>query len=138
MNIPSNYIQHFRRAKKLRKWGSDIGAYVIRHGINDKTVMTKAFWVRYKPRYQSVLFSGKRYPVSDVNNDSDLADQVIIRNCKPLSKTKHYYVRKIEKFGIRKKMWDNLTQEQGVGFLIIILGLGWLYVVKNWDISSCQ
>ena len=116
MNNPLNYIQHFRRAKKLRKWGSDIGGYVIRHGLNDKTVMVKAYWMRYKPRYQSYLFSGKRYATSDVDNDSDLADQVIIRGCKPVSKTKHYYVRKIEKFGIRKKMWDNLSLDQKVGF----------------------
>ena len=118
MNNPFNYIRNYRKDLKVKKWGNEITGYVIRRGINNKTVIVKAFWKRFKPRYQTYAFKSKKYAVHDENHDCGLGDLVIIRSCLPLSKTKHFYVKRILRAGARNELWDNLTLEQTVISLI--------------------
>ena len=117
MNKPFNYIRNFRKDEKLKKWGNDITGYVIACGVNNKTVTVKAYWKRYIPRYQSWAYAGKKYSVHDEDSSCGLGDHVVIRNCFPVSKNKHFFVKKILRFGIRNNLWEQINEDQKVSLV---------------------
>lgn len=58
----------------------------------DKTVVV--FVTRYKkhPKYKKYIKRSKKYKVHDEKNEYKKGDKVIIQECRPISKDKHFKV----------------------------------------------
>ena len=66
-------------------------------GVVMSTAMDKSITVRveqrYKhPKYGKYLSAHKKYMAHDEKNSSEVGDRVQIRECRPLSKSKHWEV----------------------------------------------
>jgi small subunit ribosomal protein S17 len=61
----------------------------------DKTVVVTVERVTRHPLYGKVMKLNKKYKVHDENNEARLGDTVRIRECRPLSKEKKFYVQEI-------------------------------------------
>lgn len=77
--------------KKLRK---TLTGYVV-SAKNNKTVIVEIERKYNHPLYKKLVISHKRYAAHDEHNKAQVGDRVRITECRPISKTKHYYVRKI-------------------------------------------
>ena len=64
---------------------------------NDKTITVLVETYKEHPKYGKRVKSSKKYAVHDENNKSKVGDTVRILECKPISKTKHFYLAEIVK-----------------------------------------
>jgi small subunit ribosomal protein S17 len=60
-----------------------------------KTIVVQVERVARHPLYGKVVKSHKKYKVHDENNDANIGDTVQIRECRPMSKDKQFYLEKI-------------------------------------------
>jgi small subunit ribosomal protein S17 len=60
-----------------------------------KTIVVQVERVARHPLYGKVVKSHKKYKVHDENNDANIGDSVQIRECRPMSKDKQFYLEKI-------------------------------------------
>jgi small subunit ribosomal protein S17 len=60
-----------------------------------KTIVVQIERVARHPLYGKVVKSHKKYKVHDENNDANIGDTVQIRECRPMSKDKQFYLEKI-------------------------------------------
>lgn len=60
-----------------------------------KTIVVQVEQVARHPLYGKVVKSHKKYKVHDENNDANIGDTVQIRECRPMSKDKQFYLEKI-------------------------------------------
>ena len=58
----------------------------------DKTVIVRVDRMIMHPLYKKYIRRSKRYPAHDPENRCRIGDRVRIRECRPLSKTKHFEV----------------------------------------------
>jgi small subunit ribosomal protein S17 len=56
----------------------------------DKTVVVSVERYVKHPKYKKFQKSSKRYKVHDAENSAKVGDQVVIRECRPLSKDKTF------------------------------------------------
>ncbi|RME61170.1 MAG: 30S ribosomal protein S17 [Caldilineae bacterium] len=61
----------------------------------DKTVVVQVERVSRHPLYGKVVKSHKKYKAHDETNQCRLGDRVQIRECRPISKDKKFFVEKI-------------------------------------------
>ena len=61
----------------------------------DKTVVVEVRTTVLHPRYKKYIQRRRRFKAHDENNTCRLGDQVEIVESRPLSKTKHWRVRKV-------------------------------------------
>jgi small subunit ribosomal protein S17 len=61
----------------------------------DKTVVVTVERVSRHPLYGKVIKRHKKYKAHDENNEAKIGDIVQIRECRPISKDKTFYVEKI-------------------------------------------
>lgn len=61
----------------------------------DKTVAVRVERSKRHPIYGKIIRTYKRYQVHDENNEAQIGDQVRIRQCRPVSKTKCFYLESI-------------------------------------------
>ncbi len=61
----------------------------------DKTVAVRVERVKRHRLYGKIIKTYKRYQVHDAANDARLGDTVRIRQCRPVSKSKHFYLESI-------------------------------------------
>ena len=61
----------------------------------DKTVVVQVERVSRHPLYGKVIKSHKKYKAHDENNEAGMGDMVQIRECRPISKDKKFYVETI-------------------------------------------
>ncbi len=78
-------------AKKLRK---TLTGYVV-SAKNNKTVIVEIERKYNHPLYKKLVISHKKYAAHDEHNKAHVGDRVRITECRPISKTKHFYVRQI-------------------------------------------
>ncbi len=64
---------------------------------NNKTVIVEIERKFNHPLYKKLVIKHKRYAVHDEHSIAKLGDKVRIRECRPMSKTKHFYVVKVAK-----------------------------------------
>lgn len=61
----------------------------------DKTVVVSVARVTRHPLYGKVIKVNKKYKAHDESNDAKLGDRVRIRECRPISKDKKFFVEEI-------------------------------------------
>ena len=64
---------------------------------NNKTITVLVETYKKHPLYGKRVKSSKKYAVHDENNKAKVGDTVRIVECKPISKTKHFYLAEIVK-----------------------------------------
>ena len=79
--------------KKLRK--EFVGKVVS--SANDKTITVLVETYKNHPKYQKIVKNSKKYCVHDEKNIAKVGDTVRIVETRPLSKTKHFYLKEIVK-----------------------------------------
>lgn len=62
-----------------------------------KTVVVEVLRLRSHPKYKKRYFVSKRYKAHDENERCQEGDEVIIQECRPLSKEKRWIVKSILK-----------------------------------------
>jgi small subunit ribosomal protein S17 len=58
----------------------------------DKTIVVRVERRVMHPLYKKFISRAKKYAVHDENNTCKIGDQVRIRECRPLSKRKHWEI----------------------------------------------
>ncbi len=61
----------------------------------DKTVVVSVVRVTRHPLYGKVIKVSKKYKAHDETNDAKLGDRIRIRECRPISKDKKFFVEEI-------------------------------------------
>ena len=61
----------------------------------DKTVVVSVVRVTRHPLYGKVIKLSKKYKAHDENNDAKTGDRVRIRDCRPISKEKKFFVEEV-------------------------------------------
>ena len=61
----------------------------------DKTVVIIVERVARHPLYGKVIKRNKKYKAHDQNNDAKIGDTVRIRECRPISKDKTFFVEEV-------------------------------------------
>jgi small subunit ribosomal protein S17 len=61
----------------------------------EKTVVVEVERVSRHPLYGKVVKTHKKYKAHDENNEARLGDTVQIRECRPMSKDKRFFVEQI-------------------------------------------
>ena len=67
------------------------------NSTNDKTVNVLVETYKVHPKYHKRVKSSKKYCVHDEKNIAKVGDVVRIVETRPLSKTKHFYLKEIVK-----------------------------------------
>jgi len=61
----------------------------------DKTIVVEVGHLKKHPRYGKRYEVHKKYKVHDENNEYEEGDEVIIKECRPISKDKRWRVEKL-------------------------------------------
>ena len=64
---------------------------------NDKTISVLVETYKNHPLYQKRVKSSKKYSVHDEKNIAKVGDTVRIAETRPMSKTKHFYLKEVVK-----------------------------------------
>ena len=67
------------------------------NATNDKTINVLVETYKVHPKYHKRVKSSKKYCVHDEKNIAKVGDTVRIVETRPLSKTKHFYLKEIVK-----------------------------------------
>ncbi len=70
---------------------------VVVSSTNDKTISVKVETYKKHPKYGKRVKYSKKYAVHDETNKAKVGDTVRIVETKPISKTKHFYLKEIIK-----------------------------------------
>ena len=76
--------------------GKILKATVVKKS-GDKTVMCECSFLRKHPIYKKYIKLKKKYMVHDSDNSSNIGYEVLIREGRPLSRKKSWYIVKEEK-----------------------------------------
>ena len=82
-------------ALKLAKSGRELYGTVVKAGVNKKTVTVKVNRFFYVQRYKKTYSRVGNFHVHDEDEFCVLGDKVVIQACRPISKTKRYFVRNV-------------------------------------------
>lgn len=61
----------------------------------DKTVSVRVERTKRHPLYGKIIRTYKRYQVHDEDNQARIGDSVRIRQCRPVSRRKHFFVEEV-------------------------------------------
>ena len=67
------------------------------NATNDKTINVLVETYKVHPKYHKRVKSSKKYCVHDETNKAKVGDTVRIVSTRPMSKTKHFYLKEIVK-----------------------------------------
>ena len=79
--------------KKVKK---ELGGKVV-SAKNDKTITVLVETYKKHPLYHKRVKDSKKYTVHDETNKAKVGDTVKIVSTRPISKTKHFYLKEIVK-----------------------------------------
>lgn len=77
----------------MKKQGKALQGKVVSDAMEKTVVVFVNRYFKY-PKYEKYIRRGKRYKAHDENNEYKKGDKVIIQECKPLSRDKHFVVIK--------------------------------------------
>ncbi|CAG9329278.1 unnamed protein product [Blepharisma stoltei] len=80
---------------KIAPAGRELYGTVVKSGVNKKTVTVRVNRFFFVKKYNKTYSWARSFQVHDEEEYCVLGDKVIIRSCRPMSKTKRYYVRNI-------------------------------------------
>ncbi len=80
-----------RENKDSKKGGKTLVGTVVSTKMKDTAVVAVTRFVAH-PKYRKFIRRVKRYHVHDPGNTKAEGDKVEIRECRPLSKTKHFAI----------------------------------------------
>lgn len=86
---------------RLAHSGRELYGTVIKAGVNQKTVTVKVNRFYYVQKYKKTFSRTGRFQAHDEAEACVLGDKVVIQTCRPMSKTKRYFVRNIVVMGGR-------------------------------------
>ena len=72
-----------------------LNGVVVSDKMKDTCVVLVERYVKH-PKYQKFLNIRKRFKAHDVGNTRKIGDKVTIRECRPISKDKHFEVLNVE------------------------------------------
>lgn len=75
--------------------GLELFGTVIQSGVNRKTVTVKVDRFYHHEKLKKLITHPKKFQVHDEEEYCKVGDKVVIRQCRPISKLKHYYVRNV-------------------------------------------
>lgn len=64
---------------------------------SDKTIHVLVKTIKMHQKYQKQYTTSKKYAVHDQNGEASVGDEVLIRECRPLSKTKRWRLISVNK-----------------------------------------
>lgn len=70
---------------------------VVVSATNDKTISVLVGTYKTHPKYKKRVKYSKKYAVHDESNKAKVGDTVRIVETRPISKTKHFYLKEIVK-----------------------------------------
>ena len=70
---------------------------VVVSATNDKTISVLVETYKTHPKYKTRVKYSKKYAVHDESNKAKVGDTVRIVETRPISKTKHFYLKEIVK-----------------------------------------
>lgn len=82
--------------QKLKKILRTLKGVVVSDKMN-KTVVVAVKILKAHPRYKKRYIVTKRYKAHDEKNGCKVGDEVIIQECRPISKEKHWRILEKEK-----------------------------------------
>ena len=68
---------------------------VVSSAGRDKTIRVDCSFMIRHPKYNKYLRRRTRLTAHDANNEAKIGDRVEIMECRPISKTKHWCLRKV-------------------------------------------
>ena len=80
-------------SSEIRQKGSKVG--VVTSNAADKTVVVKVENLVMHPLYQRFVRSSSKFMAHDEENSCNVGDRVLIEECRPMSRRKHWRVRRI-------------------------------------------
>ena len=75
--------------------GRELFGTVVKAGVNRKTVTVKVDRFYREWKLQKIFSNPRTFQVHDEEQYCVVGDKVVIRLCRPISKTKCYYVRNV-------------------------------------------
>lgn len=73
------------------KWGKLLNGVVVSDKMKDTCTVSVTRFVKHK-KYKKYYKVSKKYKVHDVGNTKKVGDKVEIRECRPISKDKHFII----------------------------------------------
>ena len=64
---------------------------------SQKTVTVRVDTKKLHPKYRKLFATSKKYSAHDENGIASVGDTVVIQECRPISKTKRAFVKKVVK-----------------------------------------
>ena len=104
-------LRNFRSIQPIHKTPNEIKGVVVRQGKNNKTVTVRAWWKTFNFKYNRYIGNGRNYHAHDPENFCRIGDIVVIKACRKIAPTKHYFVRNILTQAARFDKWDDLNPE---------------------------
>jgi small subunit ribosomal protein S17 len=80
---------------RLAHSGREMYGTVIKAGVNQKTVTVKVNRFFYVQKYKKTYSRTEKFQVHDESEFCVLGDKVVIQACRPMSKSKRYFVRNV-------------------------------------------
>lgn len=79
------------KEEKVITSGKILSGVVVSDKMQDTVVVAVTRFVKH-PKYRKFIKSVKKYHAHNPNNAKKAGDKVMIQECRPLSKTKHFTV----------------------------------------------
>jgi small subunit ribosomal protein S17 len=79
------------KEEKVITSGKILSGVVVSDKMQDTVVVAVTRFVKH-PKYRKFIKSVKKYHAHNPNNAKKIGDKVMIQECRPLSKTKHFTV----------------------------------------------
>lgn len=96
MSVIWNFTNPLRTGSlKLATSGRELYGTVVKAGVNKKTVTVKVNRFYYVQKYKKTYSRTGTFQVHDEDEFCVLGDKVVIQTCRPMSKTKRYFVRNV-------------------------------------------
>lgn len=64
---------------------------------SNKTIRVLVSTGKLHPKYRKKYTTSKKYPVHDEKNEAKVGDKVVFEECRPMSKTKRWRLKQINK-----------------------------------------
>ena len=77
--------------KNLKKGGKQISGVVVSDKMKDTVVVSVGRFIKH-PKYGKYYKVSKKYKAHDIGNTKKIGEKVIIEECRPISRDKHFRI----------------------------------------------
>jgi small subunit ribosomal protein S17 len=97
---------------RLQKSGRELYGTVVKAGVNQKTVTVRVNRFFYVQKLHKTFSRMNEFQVHDEEEFCRIGDKVVIQSCRPMSRTKKYFVRNVVVMGGRPWQGEELAPEK--------------------------